>query len=134
MLFSYAYIDAEARSTLLEPNFNFQIRPGDRLINIPDHNLNVQVSKEFTLAGRKAQAGAGVQYVGDRAGETGTAFTLPSHTLARVFGEVEPVDGVTLFAAVQNLFDARWYANSYSPLWVQPGAPRTAAIGVRTRF
>ncbi|KQM96580.1 ligand-gated channel [Sphingomonas sp. Leaf25] len=134
LLFSYAYLDAEARSTLLEPNFNFQIRPGDRLINIPDHSLNVQLAKDFTIAGRTARAGAGMHHVGDRSGETGTAFTLPSHTLARIFGEVEPVDGVTLFAAVQNLFDARWYANSYSPLWVQPGAPRTAAIGLRTSF
>ncbi|MDM7955770.1 TonB-dependent siderophore receptor [Blastomonas sp.] len=134
VILSYAYIDAEARSTLLEPNFNFQIRPGDPLINIPDHNLNVQASKRFTIAGAEAQLGAGVQYVGERSGETGTAFALPAHTLARVFGEIEPIEGVTVFAAVQNLFDARWYANSYSPLWVQPGTPRTASIGLRTSF
>lgn len=134
VILSYAYIDAEARSTLLEPNFNFQIRPGDPLINIPDHNLNVQFSKRFAVAGREAQLGAGLQYVSQRSGETGTAFTLPSHTLARVFGEFEPIDGVTVFAAVQNLFNAHWYANSYSPLWVQPGAPRTASIGLRTSF
>lgn len=134
VLLSYAYIDAEARSTLLEPNFNFQIRPGDRLINIPDHNLNVQATKRLTIAGRDASFGGGIQYVGQRSGETGTAFTLPSHTLARVFAEVEAIKGVALFAAVQNLFDARWFANSYSPLWVQPGAPRTASIGLRTTF
>lgn len=134
VILSYAYIDAEARSTLLEPNFNFQIRPGDPLINIPDHNLNIQASKRFSIAGRDAQLGAGVQYVGERSGETGTAFTLPSHTLARVFGEFDPIEGITLFAAIQNLFDARWYANSYSPLWVQPGTPRTASIGLRTSF
>lgn len=134
VILSYAYIDAEARSTLLEPNFNFQIRPGDPLINIPDHNLNIQASKRFAVAGREAQLGAGVQHVGSRSGETGTAFTLPSHTLARVFGEFEPIEGVTVFVAVQNLFDARWYANSYSPLWVQPGTPRTASIGLRTSF
>lgn len=134
VLLSYAYIDAEARSTLLEPNFNFQIRPGDRLINIPDHNLNVQATKRLTIAGRDASFGGGIQYVGQRSGETGTAFTLPSHTLARVFAEVEAMRGVELFAAVQNLFDARWFANSYSPLWVQPGAPRTASIGLRASF
>ncbi|TKD53314.1 TonB-dependent siderophore receptor [Sphingomonas baiyangensis] len=134
LLLSYAYLDAEARSTLLEPNFNFQIRPGDRLINIPDHNLNVQATKRLVVAGRRAQLGAGVQYFGDRSGETGTAFTLPSHTLARVFGDVEMVDGLTLFGSIQNLFDAHWYANSYHPLWVQPGAPRTATFGVRASF
>lgn len=134
VLFSYAYIDAEARSTLLEPNFNFQIRPGDPLINIPDHTFNAQASKRFDVAGADAMLGAGVQYVGERSGETGTAFTLPAHTLVRVFGEFAPVPGITVFAAVQNLFDARWYANSYAPLWVQPGAPRTASIGLRGQF
>lgn len=134
VLFSYAYIDAEARSTLLEPNFNFQIRPGDPLINIPDHTFNAQASKRFAVAGADAMLGAGVQYVGERSGETGTAFTLPAHTLVRVFGEFAPVPGITVFAAVQNLFDARWYANSYAPLWVQPGAPRTASIGLRGQF
>ncbi|PLK23043.1 TonB-dependent siderophore receptor [Porphyrobacter sp. TH134] len=134
VLVSYAYIDAEARSTLLEPNFNFQIRPGDPLINIPDHTINAQASKRFAVAGRAASLGAGVQYVGERSGETGTAFTLPAHTLVRLFGEVQPIEGLTVFAAVQNLFDARWYANSYAPLWVQPGAPRTASIGVRGAF
>ncbi len=134
VLVSYAYIDAEARSTLLEPNFNFQIRPGDPLINIPDHNFNAQASKRFAAAGGDAMFGAGIQYVGERSGETGTAFTLPAHTLVRLFGEFEPAQGITLFAAVQNLFDARWYANSYAPLWVQPGAPRTASIGLRGQF
>ncbi|WP_315761668.1 TonB-dependent siderophore receptor [Sphingomonas sp. Y38-1Y] len=134
VLLSYAYLDAEARSTLLEPNFNFQIRPGDPLVNIPAHNLNVQASKRFAIAGRDALIGGGIQHVGERSGETGTAFTLPAHTLARVFGEVEAIEGLTVFASVQNLFDARWYANSYSPLWVQPGAPRTAAIGLRAAF
>lgn len=134
VLVSYAYIDAEARSTLLEPNFNFQIRPGDPLINIPDHTFNAQASKRFAVAGRAASLGAGVQYVGERSGETGTAFVLPAHTLVRLFGEIEALEGLTVFGAVQNLFDARWYANSYAALWVQPGAPRTASIGVRGQF
>lgn len=134
VLVSYAYINAEARSTLLEPNFNFQIRPGDPLINIPDHAFNAQASKRFDVGGRTASLGAGIQYVGERSGETGTAFTLPAHKLVRLFGEIQIIDGMTLFGAVQNLFDARWYANSYAPLWVQPGAPRTASIGVRGEF
>lgn len=134
LLVSYAYTDAEARSRVLDPNFSFQIRPGDPLINIPDHNLNVQASKRVTLADREAMLGAGIQYVGKRAGETGTDFTLPSHMLARVFAQIDVVDGVQAFGSVTNLFDERWYANSYSPLWVQPGAPRTGTIGLRAGF
>lgn len=134
VLLSYAYTDAEARSRVLDPNFSFQIEPGDPLINIPDHNLNVQASKRFTLGNRGALIGAGVQYLGARNGETGTDFELPAHTLVRIFGQVDVTDGVELFGSVSNLFDEHWYANSYSPVWVQPGAPRTATIGLRATF
>jgi len=37
---SYAYTDAEARSRVLDPNFSFEIQPGDPLINIADHQLH----------------------------------------------------------------------------------------------
>ncbi len=131
VLLSYAYTDAEARSRVLDPNFSFQIRPGDPLINIPRHNFNAQAAKRFVVGARTASLGAGVQYVGKRNGETGTGFTLPSHMLARVFGQAEVTEGVALFGSVANLFDRHWYANSYSPVWVQPGTPRTATIGLR---
>ena len=131
VLLSYAYTDAEARSRVLDPNFSFQIRPGDPLINIPRHNFNAQAAKRFVVGARTASLGAGIQYVGKRNGETGTGFTLPSHMLARVFGQVEVTEGIELYGSVANLFDRHWYANSYSPVWVQPGTPRTATIGLR---
>ncbi|MEG3086734.1 TonB-dependent siderophore receptor [Sphingomonas sp. PB4P5] len=134
LLLSYAYTDAEARSRVLDPNFSFQIEPGDPLINIPKHNLNLQAAKRFKAGSRDLLVGAGVQHVGARNGETGTDFTLPFHTLVRVFGQADLIDNVQLFASVANLFDDHWYANSYSPVWVQPGAPRTATIGLRASF
>ncbi len=134
VLLSYAYTDAEARSRVLDPNFSFRIEPGDPLINIPKHNLNLQAAKRFAVAGHDALLGAGMQYVGSRNGETGTGFTLPSHALFRAFGQADVMEGVQLFASVTNIFDAHWYANSYSPVWVQPGAPRTATIGLRASF
>lgn len=134
LLLSYAYVDAESRSSVLDPNFSFVIEPGDPLINIPDHTLNAQIAKRFAVAGCSAKVGAGANYVGERLGATGTEFFLPDHTLFRLFGEVELREKVTLYASVANLFDAHWYANSYSQLWVQPGAPRTATIGFRAGF
>ena len=134
LLLSYAYTDAEARSRVLDPNFSFQIEPGDPLINIPKHNLNMQAAKHVRLGSRDAMFGAGVQHVGARNGETGTDFTLPSHTLFRVFAQADVTKRLQVFGSVANLFDARWYANSYSPVWVQPGAPRTATIGLRASF
>ncbi|MDR7154820.1 iron complex outermembrane receptor protein [Sphingobium xenophagum] len=134
LLLSYAYTDAEARAAVNDPNFATQILPGDRLINIPDHNLNIQLAKHFTVARRPAQLGIGMQYVGERLGETGTDFILPSHTLFRLFGSVDVAEGVELFGTVSNLFDEKWFASSYSAVWVQPGTPRTASVGLRARF
>jgi iron complex outermembrane receptor protein len=134
VLLSYAFVDAEARSTMVDVNTAFQVRPGDPLVNIPRHNLNMQVARAFAIGGREAQVGAGMQYVGRRSGETGTDFMLPAHALFRLFGKVDLIDRLELFGSVTNLFDKHWYANSYSPLWVQPGAPRTATIGLRARF
>lgn len=134
VLASYALVDAEARSSTLDPNFAFRINPGDRLINIPRRTLNLQLAKDFSLGTRRAQAGAGVQHVSSRLGETGTSFTLPAHTLFRVFGKIDVTPGLALFGAVTNLFDTRWYASSYASLWVQPGAPRTGTIGLRATY
>ncbi|EJU10819.1 TonB-dependent siderophore receptor [Sphingomonas sp. LH128] len=134
VLVSYAYVDAEARSAMVDPNTSFQVQVGDALVNIPKHNLNMQLAKSFTLGKREVQIGAGMQYVGKRRGETGTDFMLPSHALFRLFGKVDVMEHLELFGSVTNLFDERWYANSYSPLWVQPGAPRTGTIGLRARF
>ena len=44
------------------------------------------------------------------------------------------MENVELFGTVSNLFDATWYASSYSSVWVQPGTPRTVTLGVRARF
>ena len=129
---SYAYIDAEARSAVIDPN-SVQIAVGDRLLNIPRHTLNLQLARDLMLGPVTGRIGAGVQHVGARLGETGTTFILPSHTLVRLFARANLTKRIEVFGEVQNLFDARCYANSYSALWVPPGPPRTAAIGLRAR-
>ncbi len=134
LLFSYAYVDAEALADVLDPNFALQIRSGDRLINVPRHALNVQVSRAFAIGGTELRMGAGIQHVGKRLGETATTFELPAYTLARLFANWKLNENIELFGQVHNLFDATYYTNSFSRLWVQPGAPRTASAGVRVRF
>ena len=134
MLLSYAFVDAEARSNVLDPNFSLQIRTGDQLINVPRHSLNLQASRKFRLAGTDLRIGAGVQHVGKRLGETGTTFELPAYTLTRLFANWNPTQSVEVFGQISNLFDTTYYTNSFASLWVQPGAPRTASGGVRVRF
>jgi len=37
-------------------------------------------------------------------------------------------------AEVNNLADEEYYTNSFSRLWVAPGAPRNATVTLRYRF
>jgi iron complex outermembrane receptor protein len=135
LLISYAYIDAEAKADVLDPNFSLQIRSGDPLINIPKHSLNTQISKRFTIGdNRGLTVGAGVQHVGKRLGETATTFFLPSYTLVRAFANVEVMEGLEVFGDVKNLFNETYYTNSFARLWVAPGSPRTFTIGARVSF
>jgi len=132
--FSYAFIDAEARSNVLDPNFSLAIRSGDRLINIPRHSMNVQVSKAFAVGSNTARLGAGLQHVGKRLGETATTFELPDYTLVRLFANWTIAERVELTGEVKNLFNTTYYTNSFAALWVQPGSPRSGSVGVRVRF
>ena len=135
LLFSYAYVDATARAAVLDPNFGLNIRVGDRLINIPRHQFNVQAAKGFQLTDDlKLTLGGGVQHTGGRLGETATQFFLPAYTLARAFARVEISEHYELFAEVTNLFNATYYTNSFAQLWVQPGQPRAASVALRVKF
>lgn len=131
---SYAYVDAEARAEVLDPNFGLVIRAGDPLINIPRHNFNVQLARGFDLGDTRLTLGGGVQHVGARLGEAATTFELPAHTLVRLFATWAITDQVEVFADVTNLFDTHWYANSFSQLWVQPGQPRAASVALRLKY
>jgi iron complex outermembrane recepter protein len=119
---------------VLDPNFSLQIRKGDPLINVPKHSLNAQISKDIALGEKDLRLGAGVQHVSKRLGETATTFVLPGYTLVRLFANAEVMEGVELFGDVKNLFNKAYYTNSFARLWVRPGDPRTATVGVRVKF
>lgn len=131
---SYAYVDAEIENAVADPNFGLPIDAGDRLLNIPEHTLSVQLAYTTEIAGREARFGGGVLHVGERLGEVGTDFTLPDYTLARVFAEAELTEGVRLRFDIDNLFDTEWFSNSFSQLWVQPGTPRKARVTASFAF
>ncbi|MFN9729756.1 MAG: TonB-dependent siderophore receptor [Pseudomonadota bacterium] len=131
---SYAWIDAQLDNDVLDFNFALPLREGDRLLNIPEHALSVQVAKDLVALGRPLRIGSGVQYVGDRLGEAGTTFELPSYTVARAFAAWDVSEAVTLGAEIDNLFDETYYTNSFSRLWVRPGEPRTWRLTANWRF
>lgn len=131
---SYAYVDASMRNDVFDPNFALPVSAGDRLLNVPRHTLSVQLARDATLAGLPLRFGGGVLHVGSRLGEVGTAFELPSYTVARVFAALQVSDSLTLSGEVNNLFDRSHYSNSFSQLWVQPGSPRSARLSLSYAF
>jgi iron complex outermembrane receptor protein len=131
---SYAWVDAQTRNTFNDANFGLPVPAGARLLNVPEHTLSLQLVKALQIAGRGAQFGGGLLHVGARSGEFTTGFELPAYTLARAFVAVELGKALTLRLDIDNLFDEVYYTNSFSALWVQPGAPRSARASLAVRF
>lgn len=135
VMLAYSYVDAFSTSSVLDPDFGKAILPGDPLINVAKHSGNVMLTKEFEIGGGKsAMIGGGVQYVGKRLGETATDYFLPAVTLVRLMASVDVTENLRISGNVENLFDKRWFANSYSALWTYPGAPRRFTVRATYRF
>ena len=76
--------------------FGFTIDAGDPVINSPENQLSLQLTKDFSVGDKPARFGAGYLYVGERNGWVGSDFQLPNYTTIRLFGEIEPVDGLSV--------------------------------------
>lgn len=127
---NYAYTDATIDQDAVDPNFGYALHKGDPLINVPKNSASALLFKDFTLVGKKADLGVGVNYVGSRVGETGyrnasgAMFMLPSYTLTRVSASIGLTERVKLSGEVTNLFNVSYFPSSYSRIWLMPGAPR----------
>ncbi|MFK8031624.1 MAG: TonB-dependent siderophore receptor [Gammaproteobacteria bacterium] len=132
--FSYAFTDAEFTNSNPDADFGALIEEGDPLINAPENQLNLQVSKEFKVSGKRAQFGGGLQYTDERLGWTGFDFFLPSYTTVRLFGEFEPTDRLSLRVDIDNVLDEVFYTNSFADVWVEPGAPRRFRLSATYEF
>ena len=110
---AYAYVDAETSNDIVNFDWGVNIPAGSRLINIPEHKLNVTAMHFMDIAGKESKVGASVTYVGDRLGETiDPDYILPSYTTVRLFGSVNLSDNVVINADIDNLFDKEYYASS----------------------
>jgi iron complex outermembrane recepter protein len=132
---TYAYTDTEWTTSSVEFGLGAPVLPGDPLLNIPKHNANLVVSKDFDVDNvGHFSLGAGINYVSKRLGETGTNFFIPGYTLVKLTASYEPSDTVKLSLVVNNLLDKTWYANSYAEYWVAPGAPRSVTAKASFSF
>jgi iron complex outermembrane recepter protein len=131
---SYAYVDAKTANTFNDANFGIPVLAGTRLLNVPEHTLSLQLVQALRLAGRGLQVGGGLLHVGERSGEFTTQFKLPAYTLVRAFAVHQLTKSLSLRLDVDNLFDETHFTNSFSALWVQPGAPRSARASMTLKF
>lgn len=131
---SYSYTDAAVVNDLLDANFGLLVRGGDRMLNVPSDALSAMLVKETTLGSRPLRYGGSVTHVGKRLGEAATDFELPDYTLTRIFMDYSVTAALTLRAEIDNLFDATWYSNSFSSLWIQPGTPRSYRFSINVDF
>ncbi|MFY9349642.1 MAG: TonB-dependent siderophore receptor [Sphingobium sp.] len=130
LFLTYSYIDASWAGNYPSSG----VRKGDPLINIPKHQGNALLFKNFAIGDHEAMLGAGVTHVGRRLGETATTFFLPSYTIAKVLGLFNITDQIKLSADVNNLFNKKYYASSYAALWIAPGTPRSFSVRASFTF
>lgn len=126
----YAFLDARMTSS---PAIDFgQPVQGKRATLTPRHSANLWVTKAIAQGFR---AGAGLNYVGDRAANPGNTVTLPAYTTvdAMIGWTIEQLD---LQLKLNNLFDRDYIVSGHgsSPHLNLPGAPRSLQLTARYRF
>ncbi|MCL6485527.1 MAG: TonB-dependent receptor, partial [Janthinobacterium lividum] len=100
------------------------------------HSAKLLATQQLTMGTGTASVGGGVHYVGKRQGDVAvsSSFTLPAYTTAQLLASYSPNAQLRLALSVENLFNRSYYASSYSPLWVAPGAERTLTVHAHYRF
>jgi iron complex outermembrane receptor protein len=127
---SYAYTDARVTKG------DTAIITGSRFPNVPKNSASIVLVPSFAVGSGTGTLGAGVNYVGDRLGDVAASstFTLPAYTVFRLISSYAPNKKTRVSLNVDNLFNKRYYASSYSQVWVAPGTDRTVSLNVRHTF
>ncbi|KAF1042746.1 MAG: Ferrichrome outer membrane transporter/phage receptor [Herbaspirillum frisingense] len=108
---------------------------GARLVNIPRTSGSLlAVYDSADEHGMPYGVGGGVNYVGARTGDQAGSFTLPAYVTARALAYWQFTPRMKLSLDVNNLFNKRYYASSYSNLWIMPGDERNATLALNVKF
>lgn len=111
------------------------LKVGGRLVNVPRTSGSLlAVYEDADARGGVWGIGGGASYVGARSGDQADSFELPSYVTARALGYWQITPRLKLSLDINNLFDKRYTASSYSNLWVMPGDQRSAALSLRMKF
>ncbi len=128
ILANYAYINANITKD------NNPSLTGVRLINVPKYSTSVLAMYENKSIHGRYGLGAGVTYVGKRAGNSIDSFKLPSYATVRTMSYWKPTQSLRFSLDIDNLFNKNYYASSYDVYWITPGSPRTITLGMQVKF
>ncbi len=135
---AYGQIDAHWR---LSANFSWDnarvtrdktLAAGTRLTNIPAYSAGLLAMREDVLAnGTRYGLGGGVNYVGNRSGNTADTYSLPAYTTVKLLSYWQVSKTVRLSLDVHNLFNRNYYVGSWGNLYVMPGTERTVVARMK---
>ncbi len=128
---SYAYTDAVVTE---DPDLK-----GNRLQNVAKNTGSLSAVYDFgsILGGDQLRVGAGVRYVGERAGNAANDFDLPSYTVADAFATYDTkIEGqkVKFQLNVKNLFDRTYYTSAVNTQFVSIGDARQVSVSSTLEF
>ncbi len=115
---SYAYNDARVTKDNIIP-------VGNRALQTTPHAASLWTTYEIQRGDLQGLGfGLGLFYVGDRAGDAGNTFEVPSYltTDAAIFYKQ---DRLRAAINIKNLFNVDYFENAFNQLRVSPGAPFT---------
>ncbi|HSJ78243.1 MAG TPA: TonB-dependent receptor, partial [Erythrobacter sp.] len=108
---------------------------GDRLPDLPRHALvlNAGVGKDIWRINATASYLSDAFGIGGAEQSTDPFNQIESRWLVDLSAEADVIDGVSVFASAENVFD-KTYNVSIVPAGLRPGMPRTLLAGVRIGF
>jgi iron complex outermembrane receptor protein len=129
MAAAYAYTDARVTKG------DTTITTGSRFPNVPRQSGSVMLTQAFKINGQAATLG-GLTYVGERMGDVAfsSGFKLPAYTTFKLTSSWSPTKNLRLSLNIDNLFNKRYYASSFSQVWVAPGPERTITLNLNYKF
>lgn len=122
---SFAYVDARFSK-------DATLAPGTRIANIPRTSAGLFTIREDALAdGGRYGIGAGINYVGNRSGNSADTYALPGYATVKLvsFWQINKTARVSIDA--HNLFNRNFYTASWGNLYVIPGAKRSVVTSLK---
>ncbi|MDO6488695.1 TonB-dependent siderophore receptor [Colwellia sp. 6_MG-2023] len=135
MELAYSYTDARTANDVINSDWGVPIPKGSRLINVADHIGHLSLRHQTNFMGKETYLATTVSYIGDRLGETTDAnYILPSYTLVNVSAVMDLNSQLSLKLDINNLFDEKYFENSYHKLWTMPGSPINYTASIKYQF